>query len=67
MAENNYCQITLVSLQGITTAAPLMPTWRDFKTVDNRMGEGAPQLGVSGALTPLQAVDWFWELRHYLL
>ena len=36
LAENNYCQITLVSLQGVTRTVPLMPNWRDFKTIDAR-------------------------------
>ena len=36
LAENGYCQITLVNLQGITRTVPLMPNGRDFKTIDAR-------------------------------
>ena len=36
LPENSYCQITLVSLQGVTRIVPMMPNWRDFKTIDAR-------------------------------
>ncbi len=39
LAGNSYCQINLVSLQGVTRTVSLMPNWRDFKTIDARRKE----------------------------
>ncbi len=42
LAGNSYCQITLVSLQGLTRTVSLMPNLRDFKTIDARRKEKEP-------------------------
>lgn len=42
LAGNSYCQLTLVSLQGLTRTVSLMPNLRDFKTVDARRKEEEP-------------------------
>ncbi len=39
LAGNSYCQINLVSLQGVTRTVSLMPNWRDFKIIDARRKE----------------------------